>query len=160
MRIFLVVGTLFPFDRLVELIDQWAGSRKDVKVVGQIGDSRLKPQHMEYHSMLNTEDFNRVFDEAKLIVTHVGMGIILKSLVAGKPIVVLPRKLEYRETTTDHQMATARALDEMNYVQLAWTEEDLLEILKEPGTILSKTTISEYPSEPLISVLKEFIDNS
>ena len=43
MKIFVVVGTLFPFDRLIETIDNWAQTNKDVFVTGQIGKSKFIP---------------------------------------------------------------------------------------------------------------------
>jgi UDP-N-acetylglucosamine transferase subunit ALG13 len=85
------------------------------------------------------------------------MGIILKSLVAGKPIVVMPRKLELNEHTTDHQMATAVALDKMKYVQIAWDNEELRQFLQNPGQIRSRTTIGNYASDALIGTLKTYI---
>ena len=158
MKLFLVVGTLFPFDRLVEEIDRWAGSQKDIQVTGQIGFGKYKPLNLKAFPMLKAKDFNSIFEESDLIVTHAGMGIILKSLVANKPIVVLPRKLELNEHTTDHQIATANALEKMGYVKIAWDNKQLLEYLEEPGKIQSKKTIGAFASDSLIKGLKEFIN--
>ncbi len=44
MRIFLVVGTQFPFDRLVKLIDHWAAGKKHIQITGQIGYGKYKPE--------------------------------------------------------------------------------------------------------------------
>ncbi len=158
MRIFLVVGTLFPFDRLVMLIDQWASGKKDIQLTGQIGYGKYKPENMLAFPILKADEFNRIFNESDLIVTHAGMGVILKSLVASKPIVVLPRRLELKEVNTNHQIATARALEKMNYIRVAWDEKELLEYLENPAKISSNITIGEYASEALITSLKEFIN--
>lgn len=160
MTIFTVIGTLDPFDRLVRLVDQWAAERPDIDITAQIGYGKYVPENIETYQMLRANDFNRIFNDSDLIITHAGMGIILKSLVAGKPIVVLPRRLDLKEANTDHQMATAKALDEMNYVHVAWNNEDLLEFLKEPAAIRSKVSISEYASEPLLGSLRQFINNN
>ena len=108
--------------------------------------------------ILKADEFNRIFNESDLIVTHAGMGVILKSLVASKPIVVLPRRLELKEVNTNHQIATARALEKMNYIRVAWDEKELLEYLENPAKISSNITIGEYASEALITSLKEFIN--
>ena len=158
MRIFLVVGTLFPFDRLVMLIDLWASRKEDIQVTGQIGYGEYKPKNIRALSILKADEFNRIFDESDLIITHAGMGVILKSLVASKPIVVLPRRLELKEVNTNHQIATARALEKMNYIRVAWDEQELLEYLENPAKISSNITIGEYASEELITSLKEFIN--
>jgi len=159
MKIFLVVGTLFPFDRLVKVIDQWASGNSSTQVTGQIGYGRYKPENIHAFPILKADEFNRIFSESDLIVTHAGMGIILKSLVDGKPIVVLPRKLELKEVNTDHQMATAKALEKMNYIRVAWNSQELLEYLKDPSEISSIVKIGEYASEALITSIKEFIND-
>ncbi|MBA7545310.1 hypothetical protein ES705_37676 [subsurface metagenome] len=117
----------------------------------------VQPEHLEYHNMLVTQEFNKTFDEADLIVAHAGMGIVLKSLVANKPIIIMPRKLEMKEHTTDHQMATARALDKMKLVHIAWNNQDLLNILGNLSKIKPKKEISEFASAPLVEVIEKFI---
>lgn len=160
MKIFLVVGTLFPFDRLVEIIDRWAEKHKDIRVIAQIGYGRYTPGHLEAYGMIKPEDFNRIFEESDLIIAHAGMGIILKSLVANKPIIVLPRKLELKEHTTDHQMATAMALDKLDYIHIAWDNDQLKKYLGKPEKIKSKKVIGDYASDSLIEALREFIQKA
>jgi UDP-N-acetylglucosamine transferase subunit ALG13 len=157
MKIFLVVGTLFPFDRLVKEIDLWVADKPEHQVTAQIGNARYQPRNMKAYPMLEAREFNRIFDACDLVITHAGMGIILKSLVASKPIIVLPRKLEWNEHTTDHQMATARALDRMQYVKVAWDNEQLLACLEDPSGIGTGRQIGEYASDQLIETLKEYI---
>lgn len=158
MNVFLVVGSLHPFDRLVKEIDQWAGEKADINVTGQIGYGKYIPQHIRAFPMLKADEFNRIFSESELIIAHAGMGIILKSLVAAKPIIVLPRMLELKEVNTDHQIATAKALEEMNYIRVAWNRQELLEYLKDPAKISSIKKIGEYAPHALITSLKEFIN--
>lgn len=160
MRLFVVVGTLFPFDRLVMEIDSWAGNHKDVHVIAQVGNSKYKSENIEIYEVLQAEEFNRIFEESDLIIAHAGMGIILKSLVANKPIIVFPRRLEFKEHTTDHQMDTARAFHDMDYVHVAWDTNELQRYLEEPENIHSKKTIGKYASEPLIEALREFIERN
>lgn len=159
MKVFLVVGTLFPFDRMVMEVDRWAEGKTDIEVVGQVGYGKYKPKNIKSFPMLKAGDFNRIFEESDLVITHAGMGIILKSLVANKPIIVLPRKLELNEHTTDHQMATAIALEKMDYVQIAWETDELLKHLETPEEIQSKRKIEAFASKPLIDSLRNFINS-
>ena len=160
MKVFLVVGTLFPFDRLVKEVDRWAGINRNIQVVGQVGFGKYMTENMEAYTVQKAEDFNRVFDESDLIVAHAGMGVILKSLVANKPIVVLPRRLKFKEHTTDHQMDTAKAFDDLGYVHVAWDTGHLQKILEEPEKIQSKRKIGKYASESLINALRNFISEN
>jgi UDP-N-acetylglucosamine transferase subunit ALG13 len=159
MKIFVAVGTLLPFDRLIRAIDDWALTKTDVIITGQIGKSNYLPKNMKFFESLSAKDFNSCFSESDLIISHAGMGVVLKSLVENKPILVLPRQLELKETTTDHQIATARALSKMNYVNVAMNVEEMLDYLEKPDEILSMHRIGEFASGRLINVLREFINS-
>jgi len=158
MKIFVVVGSQYPFDRLIKAVDNWASNRSDVSITGQIGESSYRPRHMKYFQTLNVKDFNACFSESDIIISHAGMGVILKSLMENKPIIVLPRRLKFKELTTDHQLDTARALFKMNYVNVAMDAEELIHYLEKPDQILSKRRIGEFASESLIQSLREFIE--
>ena len=160
MKVFVIVGSLFPFDRLIKLIDSWAGNNKEVTVTGQIGRSSYRPKNMKYYERLSSKDFNSCFSESDLIISHAGMGVILKSLVESKPVVILPRRLDLKEHTTDHQIATAKAIKRMHYLNVAMTDEELISFLKKPNEIVSKYKIGDNASDNLINALKEFIDNN
>jgi UDP-N-acetylglucosamine transferase subunit ALG13 len=160
MKIFVVVGTLHPFDRLIKTIDNWAANKKDLEITCQIGEGGFIPKSIKYFESLYAKDFNACFSESDLIIGHAGMGVVLKSLVENKPILIMPRKLELMEHATDHQMATARALAKMDYVNIAWNEDELLGFLNKFQEILPKHKISEYASGNLIKTLSEFIENN
>ena len=57
--------------------------------------------------MLAPDRFQEMLRRSSIIVAHAGMGSIISSMEIGKPIVVLPRRVEYREVTTGHQVDTA-----------------------------------------------------
>jgi UDP-N-acetylglucosamine transferase subunit ALG13 len=160
MKIFVVVGTLLPFDRLIRAIDIWAFNKTDVIITGQVGKTNYLPQNMKYFESLSAKEFNSCFSESDLIISHAGMGVVLKSLVENKPIIILPRMLELNEATTDHQIATAKALSKMNYVNVAMNIEEMLHYLEKPNEVFSKHKIGEFASGSLIDILKEFINNN
>jgi UDP-N-acetylglucosamine transferase subunit ALG13 len=47
-----------------------------------------------------------------------------------KPVIVLPRRASQREHTTDHQLQTARWLERIAGVFVAWHESDLDESIE------------------------------
>lgn len=159
MKIFLVVGTQEPFDRLVKEVDDWAENMEGIELFGQIGEGKYIPQNMSFKKILPPNEFNRILEDSDLIITHAGMGIILKSLVAGKPILVLPRRLALRELNTDHQIATATALEGKGYIQVAWDNSQLLEALNNLKEIRSKKTIPKFGSEMLLNTIHTFIQD-
>jgi UDP-N-acetylglucosamine transferase subunit ALG13 len=159
MKIFVTVGSLFPFDRLISTVDAWS-EKSGHQVVAQIGKTKMTPRHMEYHDLLYAGEYNRIFNEADLIISHAGMGVILKSLVHSKPLLVMPRKVIYEEVTTDHQLATARIYDSLGYINVAWDEQQLIKCLDKPSEIIPRKNISPYASEQLIAGLRDFIERA
>jgi UDP-N-acetylglucosamine transferase subunit ALG13 len=129
MRVFVTVGAQMPFDRLIAAMDPWAGEHGEHEVWAQIGRSELSPRHMRSSDFLSASEFERAYDDADLIVGHAGTGTIFAALQRSKPLLVLPRRAELRETRDDHQLATARRFEALAGVAVAWDERDLAERL-------------------------------
>ena len=125
--ILVAVGTQFPFDRLVETVDQWAadGTRD---VVAQIGPSSYVPANIQAHSFLPPKEFQALLERADLVIAHCGMGSILSALSHGKPIIVMPRSAAKGEHRNDHQCATAQRFSDQPGVTVAWDEADLRQL--------------------------------
>lgn len=157
--IFVTIGTQEPFDRLVKTMDALVPGLQGETVVAQVSKSDYKAQHMETHDFLSPNDFNKYFSQAKLIVSHAGMGTIISALVQQKPILVVPRLAKYGEHRNDHQLATAEAFEALGYVNVVYDENELEEKLK---TILNQEKapehqIGKHASKELISSIQEFI---
>lgn len=105
--IFASVGSMFPFDRLVRAVDDWAAANPAERVFVQIGRGDHVPQHCEWARIVPQDEYRRRLDECALFVAHVGMGSILQALEARKQMLLMPRKASLREHTTDHQIDTA-----------------------------------------------------
>jgi len=120
---------MFPFDRLIGAVDQIAAARPQEAFMAQIGRSTMRPAHMRFETIMPAAAFGQTIDEARLVVAHAGMGTIITALQAGKPIVVLPRRAELGEVTTNHQLATAKWLRDKRGVFVAEAEADLAETI-------------------------------
>jgi UDP-N-acetylglucosamine transferase subunit ALG13 len=155
--IFLTVGAQMPFDRLVRRVDRWAQMRRRSDVFAQIGNTALRPAHVEWTHFLDPLDYRRRLAEADVIVTHAGMGTILTALEFGRPILVLPRRADLRETRTDHQLGTARALADARRIFVAWNEDELLHSLEALDKLPAPERVSSYASLPLLTALRGFI---
>ena len=111
--IFVTVGTDGPFDRLIATVDRWAGENGRTDVVAQIGRSTLQPRFVEAHRFLDPPRFSEYFASAEFVIAHAGMGTILSALRYGKPLIVMPRRASLGEQRNEHQLATARRLQEL-----------------------------------------------
>lgn len=100
--IFVAVGTQFPFDRLIQCVDEWAAEH-GMPVHAQIAGGKYTPQHASWDRFMTTDDFNTRLNEASLIISHAGMGNIITALENSKPIIVMNRQHKLGEHRNDHQ---------------------------------------------------------
>jgi UDP-N-acetylglucosamine transferase subunit ALG13 len=124
--IFLTVGTLFPFDRLVKAVDNAiaVGLIKE-SVFAQIGKTSSKPKHMQYTEALDKRSFYEKVAEADYLISHAGIGSIAMALEHSKPLLVMPRMKRFKEHVNDHQVATARKFEQLGHLLAAYCEEEL-----------------------------------
>lgn len=123
--IFVTVGSMFPFDRLIRAMDGWAARNAQEHIFAQIGDGSYLPQNMPYARMVPPSRFHEICHETDLIVAHAGMGSVISAAEIGKPIILFPRHAAWKEHTTDHQLHTAGWLRDRPGVFIADDDEDL-----------------------------------
>lgn len=135
--IFVTVGTQLPFDRLVCAVDDWAGRQQPrPDVLAQVGDGRMDFPNLRCVRSLDASEYERRISAARLVVAHAGTGSILAALDRGIPVVIMARDHRRREHRDDHQIQTATKLEELKLAKVAWTGQQLADMidaaLKEP----------------------------
>lgn len=103
--IFVILGTQDKeFPRLLEAVDKQIekGVIKD-RVVVQAGQTKYESKNMEIFDFLPIPKFEKLMDEADLIITHGGAGSILDAIKRGKKIIAAARLAKYKEHHNDHQ---------------------------------------------------------
>ena len=105
--IFASVGSMLPFDRFVQAVDDWALANPSEEVFIQIGEGEYEPKHAPWVRIMPHQEYKRRLETCDLFVAHVGMGSILQGLEARKQMLLLPRHASLKEHTTDHQLHTA-----------------------------------------------------
>lgn len=127
--ILLTVGKQLPFDRLVMAVDSLAPVLPE-PVIAQVGHSGFQPQNIETHARLSARAFEDLAARATLIVAHAGIGSVLLARRLQKPIVLMPRRANFGEHRNDHQLATAKQLEETGGIFVAWEEKELAQAIK------------------------------
>jgi UDP-N-acetylglucosamine transferase subunit ALG13 len=155
--IFVTVGTDGPFDRLIQLVDRWAGKTGASDVFAQIGRSKLQPSNIQCATFLEAPEFARYFQSATVIVSHAGMGTILTALHHRKPVIVMPRLASLGEQRNDHQLATARHLANLGKVKVAFDEHQLWSELERVNELSPSASIGPYAQPELIAAIRDFI---
>lgn len=153
--LFVTTGTQAPFDRFIKIIDEVAESL-DEEIVVQAFKDKYEPRNIKVVEFLPPDEFNQVFNQARLIVSHAGMGTVLSAMQKGKPIIIFPRFAALGEHRNEHQMATAMKLNELGYVYVAYDKKQLTELLLHKDLQLLKQ-IGDKASSTLIESISEFI---
>lgn len=129
--IFVTVGSMFAFDRLVRSMDEHvAAGRIRAPVFAQIGSGTYQPASMPFERFVDKARFDEILASADCIVSHAGIGSIATALEHGKPMLVLPRLKRYHEVVNDHQVATARRYADLGHVLVAYDEREIPSVLE------------------------------
>ena len=125
--ILITVGSQkFQFNRLLEAVDKLIENKKiKDKVFAQIGVSDYKPQNYEYVDFMAQDEFSQKMDEADMIITHAGTGVIVNAVKKEKKVIALPRRAKYGEHVDDHQIQLINEFKELNFIEPVYEVDEL-----------------------------------
>jgi UDP-N-acetylglucosamine transferase subunit ALG13 len=154
--IFVTVGTQLPFERLVRAADIWAAEHSE-EVFIQTGETVYLPAHCRFQAHVNPPEWEALFQQARLVVSHAGMGTILKSLDCAKPLIVMPRQAKLNEHRNDHQLATASQFGHIASICVVHDDMALQKALSEPFEAQLNVIEANQNLVQLVHALKTFI---
>ena len=127
-----VGSSKFNFDRLLKIIDKLCEKNiingKDV--IAQIGYTDYVPKNYKYFISVPSDEFKKYIDESDYIISHAGVGTIIKAVQKGKKVIVFPRRKKYNEHVDDHQMQIKKTLEDNGYVLSANNFNELVNNIK------------------------------
>jgi UDP-N-acetylglucosamine transferase subunit ALG13 len=123
--VFVSVGSMMPFERLVTTMDAFAAAHPDLDVLIQIGRGRTEPAHARWCRLMPPAEYKAIVGGCRLFVAHAGMGSIITAIESGKPLLMLPRRQSLAEHNTEHQLATATHVGSRPGLHVAADEVDL-----------------------------------
>jgi len=139
------------FDRLIQKMDEIAG-KIDEKVIMQIGNTKYKPVNVEYFEFAEYSKIQKLNSDARIVVSHAGVGSILTALEQKTHLLIVPRLKKYDEVVDDHQLQIAKELSENPNVTVVNDVEDLEESLK-----TNFSFVEESSRNKLVYSLKKYI---
>lgn len=154
----MTVGSQGPFDRLISAVDEWAALRGRSDIFAQIGTAKYVPKHIRFTEFVDPLECKRLVEDAQLVVAHAGIGSIISALESEKPIIVMPRRAQFREQRNDHQVATAKHFESTGQVLVAFEEKSLAEKLDYALTLGITERIRTEASPQLIAAIRSFLD--
>lgn len=153
--IFATIGTQLPFPRLMAELDR-LGPDLGERIVAQVGPDPVTRVALETHANLSPDAFDVLFREARIVVAHAGIGSILSAKSYGKPLIVMPRRLVHGEHRNDHQLATARQVEAVTGIYVAWDADDLAGLLT-AGTLQPAQPDPGATADQLTTRIRDFI---
>ena len=147
-----VGSSRFPFDRLLRAVDLLP---RDEEIVVQHGPSEVRPSGARCVPFIPFDSLGELVREARLVVTHAGVGSILLALSHGKQPLVVPRLRRFGETVDDHQLESARRFGRDDLVTLVEDPQELAGVIAS----LDGTTRPDRRQEdvPLVQELRRYI---
>ena len=125
--IFVTLGTQDKkFKRLLDAVEKLD---IDEKIVAQIGSTDFKSEKMELHKFMSKEEFDNYMKEARIIITHAGVGTIIEGLKLHKKMIVSARKKEYKEHVSNHQEQILKLFSEDGYILALDNFDDLEKLI-------------------------------
>lgn len=120
------------FDRLLRAVDREIKNNNiKEKVVVQAGYTKYKSKNMEIFDLTTPEEIDGLMKEARIVITHGGVGSILNALKYDKPVIAAARLSRYKEHTNDHQKQIIAEFVKYGYLIELDNFSKLNEVLKE-----------------------------
>jgi UDP-N-acetylglucosamine transferase subunit ALG13 len=154
---------MLPFDRFVRAIDEWARDNPAEEVFIQIGEGGYEPRHAPFARIMPMTEYRERLRTCDLFVAHVGMGAILQGLEEGKQMLLMPRRHDLGEHTTDHQLHTAARFRARRNIAIVESIDELksgMTRLTARAPLQASETISNEASPELIAGVARFLDSA
>lgn len=150
--IFVTVGTNeAPFDRLLRAVEPLAHA-EDVLV--QHGASLVRPAGARCVDYLSYDEMGEVTRNARVVISHAGVGSIMTALANAKRPFVVPRRKDFGEAVDDHQIEVARAVASVGLVE---TVEDPATLVHAVSADSGQATLDLRPARELVEELRAYI---
>lgn len=130
--IFITLGTQDKhFDRLLKAVYKLETNEKIVAQIGSTEFKSSKPEEkFEIHKFLSNEEFEKYMDEARVVITHAGVGTIVYGLKKHKKMIVAARLKKYGEHVNDHQLQILQTFASEGYIIPLENFDDLPKLLE------------------------------
>lgn len=156
--IFVTLGTQDkPFNRLLEAVQKEIDNKNiKEKVIVQAGCTKFKSNDMEILDLVPMDEFDKIMQEASLIITHGGVGSIINGLNKNKVVIAVPRLEKYKEHVNDHQIQIVENFNDEGYIIGVTNLDDLGMALKKAKKFKPKKFQSNR--DKMVDLVCELID--
>ena len=152
--IFVTIGnSTWNFTRLVKEIDSIAG-KIDEEIIMQIGHTEYEPKNTRYFKFISKEKIEKLYESARVVISHAGIGSIISASRHNKPIILVPRRKKYGEHFDDHQVEIAGEMEKEGRITVVHDVEELEAVL----TNVSAGSVAKVEKDDrLVRELKDYL---
>ncbi len=123
--IFVTASKGLFFERLIKKADE-ISAQYSIEIVVQGGyEYQPESKQLTYFTTLPREQFEEYFENAKLVISHAGIGNIIMARQKQKPMVIVPRQKSLGEHYNDHQLEIAKKLEKQKGFKVVYDIDDL-----------------------------------
>ena len=157
--IFVTVGSMFPFERMIRMMDEWTSDIRKQRSSPRSGAESTNRDTCAGSASSRPPNIKRWFNPAAFIVAHAGTGSVFTASEFRKPIVLIPRRAAQKEHTTDHQLDTAKWLENKPGIFIVWSEQELAEAIERAEQAVGNIQSLTPPSapEPFLARIRDFL---
>lgn len=121
--LFVSLGTISPyrFDQLVDRV--LATGLADDRTVWQLGCTDREGLPGSVYEQVSSDEFDHYAASADVVITHSGVGTIMKLLDLGRSPIIVPRRHHRNEHVDDHQTQIAGMLEQIGIAQICEVSE-------------------------------------
>ena len=156
--IFVTVGTeQFPFNRLIKAVDELQDALHNEQIYMQIGHATYLPS-CAHTRILSFDEFRQKIIDARIVVSHAGVGTLLMCASLGKKPIMMARRKCYGEHVDDHQQMLAQRLASRGRIILAENPEELQQCLLDNDRHDALVSTPDASETTLGAHLKDLLD--
>ena len=147
------------FSRLLKEIDKCIENQiiKE-EVIVQAGHTKFISDNMEIFDFIANNKLSELISEARIIISHGGVGSILTGIKKGKKVIAVPRLKEYGEHVNNHQLQIVENFDTKGFIIGLFNMEDLEKILADIDNFCPNKFVSN--SQKIIDIISDYIDKN
>ena len=156
--ILLLLGTFKKdFSRPIKALEKAVkdGFIQDLIIV-QAGNTMYHSTQLEIRQFFDSDELDTLYTAAEIVITHAGVGSILRGLKMHKKVIAIARLYKYQEHVDDHQLDILEEFANQGYL-VAWNEGDDITTLITKARNFIPTIFQQKQSE-LESFLMNYID--
>ena len=155
--ILVLLGTQHnEFSRLLQEIENLIeiGAIKE-RVIVQSGYTKYKTDKMKIFDMISSEELDNLMNDADIVITHGGVGSIIRALKKNKKVIAVPRLHKFGEHVNDHQRQIVEVFSSKDYLIGVQNVEDIGEALIQIKQF--KPNKYESDNQKMINIIDDFI---